>query len=134
MVIDKAFLDRLTEEAKASPRKRMHYDLRDDENDLSMRMLNAMEPETVIPIHRHNATTEEIVVLRGEVEEILYDDQGNEVDRYHLKAGGDAMACRVPIGQYHTCRSLKSGTVIIEFKRGMYDPATTEDFLKSGKG
>lgn len=134
MVIDKAFLDRLTEEAKASPRKRMHYDLRDDENDLSMRMLNAMEPETVIPIHRHNATTEEIVVLRGEVEEILYDDQGNEVERYHLKAGGDAMACRVPIGQYHTCRSLKSGTVIIEFKRGMYDPATTEDFLKSGKG
>lgn len=134
MVIDKVFLDRLTEEAKASPRKRMHYDLRDDENDLSMRMLNAMEPETVIPIHRHNATTEEIVVLRGEVEEILYDDQGNEVDRYHLKAGGDAMACRVPIGQYHTCRSLKSGTVIIEFKRGMYDPATTEDFLKSGKG
>jgi len=134
MVIDKVFLDRLTEEAKASPRKRMHYDLRDDENDLSMRMLNAMEPETVIPIHRHNATTEEIVVLRGEVEEILYDDQGNEVEHYHLKAGGDAMACRVPIGQYHTCRSLKSGTVIIEFKRGMYDPATTEDFLKSGKG
>ena len=134
MVIDKAFLDRLTEEAKASLRKRMHYDLRDDENDLSMRMLNAMEPETVIPIHRHNETTEEIVVLRGEVEEILYDDQGNEVDRYHLKAGGDVMACRVPIGQYHTCRSLKSGTVIIEFKRGMYDPATTEDFLKSVKG
>ena len=134
MVIDKAFLDRLTEEAKASPRKRMHYDLRDDENDLSMRMLNAMEPETVIPIHRHNATTEEIVVLRGEVEEILYDDQGNELEHYFLKAGGDAMACRVPIGQYHTCRSLKSGTVIIEFKRGMYDPATTEDFLKSVKG
>ena len=134
MVIDKAFLDRLTEEAKASPRKRMHYDLRDDENDLSMRMLNAMEPETVIPIHRHNETTEEIVVLRGEVEEILYDDQGNEQEHYYLKAGGDAMACRVPIGQYHTCRSLKSGTVIIEFKRGMYDPATTEDFLKSVKG
>lgn len=134
MVIDKDFLDRLTEEAKASPRKRMHYDLRDDENDLSMRMLNAMEPETVIPIHRHNETTEEIVVLRGEVEEILYDDQGNEQEHYYLKAGGDAMACRVPIGQYHTCRSLKSGTVIIEFKRGMYDPATTEDFLKSVKG
>ena len=134
MVIDKVFLDRLTEKAKASPRKRMHYDLRDDENDLSMRMLNAMEPETVIPIHRHNETTEEIVVLRGEVEEILYDDQGNEQEHYYLKAGGDAMACRVPIGQYHTCRSLKSGTVIIEFKRGMYDPSTTEDFLQSGQG
>lgn len=129
MVIDKAFLDQLTDAAKASPRKRMHYDLRDDENDLSMRMLNAMEPETVIPIHRHNETTEEIVVLRGEVEEILYDDKGNEVERYHLTAGGDVMACRVPMGQYHTCRSLKSGSVIIEFKRGMYDPETTEDLF-----
>ena len=134
MVIDKAFLDQLTDAAKASPRKRMHYDLRDDENDLSMRMLNALEPETVIPIHRHNETSEDVIVLRGEVEEIFYDDQGNEVGRYRLKPGGDMMACRVPMGQYHTCRSLQSGSVIIEFKRGMYDPATTEDFLKSVKG
>ena len=129
MIIDNVFLDQLTALAKVSPRRRMHYDLRDDEKDFSMRMLNAMEPDTIVPIHRHNETSEEIVVLRGEVEEILFDDQGNEVERYHLTAGGDAMACRVPIGQYHTCRSLKSGTVIIEFKRGMYDPEKTEDLL-----
>lgn len=129
MIIDNVFLDQLTALAKVSPRRRMHYDLRDDEKDFSMRMLNAMEPDTIVPIHRHNETSEEIVVLRGEVEEILFDDQGNEIERYHLKAGGDAMACRVPIGQYHTCRSLKSGTVIIEFKRGRYDPEKTEDLL-----
>ena len=134
MIIDKAFLDQLTAQAQASPRKRIHYDLRDDPEDTSMRMLNALEPGTVVPIHRHNDTSEEIVVLRGAVEEVFYDSQGVETACYHLVAGGDAMACRVPIGQYHTCRSLKSGTVIIEFKRGMYDPATTEDFLKSVKG
>lgn len=129
MIIDNVFLDQLTALAKVSPRRRMHYDLRDDEKDFSMRMLNAMEPDTIVPIHRHNETSEEIVVLRGEVEEILFDNQGNEIERYHLKAGGDAMACRVPIGQYHTCRSLKSGTVIIEFKSGRYDPEKTEDLL-----
>lgn len=129
MIIDNAFLDRLTAQAQASPRKRMHYDLRDDPADTSMRMLNAMEPGTEIPIHRHNDTSEEIVVLRGAVEEVFYDDQGNETERYRLEAGGDAMACHVPIGQYHTCRSLKSGSVIMEFKRGMYDPKRTEDFL-----
>ena len=129
MIIDNAFLDQLTAKAQTSPRKRMHYDLRDDTADTSMRMLNALEPGTVIPIHRHNDTSEEIVVLRGEVEEVLFDDKGNEVECYHLTAGGDIMACRVPMGQYHTCRSLKSGSVIIEFKRGMYNPETTEDYF-----
>lgn len=129
MIIDNTFLDRLTAQAQASPRKRMHYDLRDDPADTSMRMLNALEPGTVVPIHRHIDTSEEVVVLRGEVEEIFYDDKGNETTHYRLVAGGEAMACHVPLGQYHTCCSLKSGTVIIEFKRGMYDPETTEDFL-----
>ena len=129
MIIDKAFLDQLTAQAQASPRKRMHYDLRDDMTDTSMRMLNALEPGTVIPIHRHTNTSEDVVVLRGEVEEVFFDENGNETERYHLTAGGDAVACRVPIGQYHTCRSLRSGSVIIEFKRGMYDPDKTEDLL-----
>lgn len=132
MIIDNAFLDRLTAQAQASPRKRMHYDLRDDEKDNSMRMLNALEPDTVIPIHRHTDTSEEVVVLRGEVEEVLFDDQGDETTRYHLVAGGDAVACHVPMGVFHTCHSLRSGSVIMEFKRGMYDPETTEEMLVKG--
>lgn len=107
----------------------MHFDLRDSEQDGSMRMLNAVEPGTVIPIHRHNETSEEVVVIRGKVEEILYDAQGQETERYVLEAGSGCVACHVPMGCYHTCRSLASGSVILEFKNGRYDPHTTEDFL-----
>lgn len=129
MLINNELLDALTQRAKESPRLRMHYDLRDSEQDGSMRMLNALEPGTVVPIHRHNETSEEIVVLRGRVEVSLYDAEGNEVAFYRLEPGTDSMACHVPLAAYHSSRSLCSGTVIIEFKNGMYDPETTEDFL-----
>lgn len=129
MRIDTDLLNKLTEQAKASPRKRQHFDLRDSAEEPCMRMLNALEPETVIPIHRHRETSEEVVVLRGAVEEILYNDLGEEVERWRLKAGSECMACKVPMGMYHTCRSLQSGSVIMEFKQGRYDTATTEELL-----
>ena len=129
MKIDKALLDELTERAKGNPRRRMHYDLRDSEEDGSMRMLNAIEPETVIPIHRHAETSEDVIVLRGEAVEVLYDAEGQEVERYHMAQGSECIACHVPVGMYHTCKSLRSGTVIFEFKNGRYDPERTEELL-----
>lgn len=130
MVIDELLLDVLKEKAKANPCHRMHYDLRDSEDDGSMRMLNAIEPETVIPIHRHADTSEDVIVLRGEAVEVLFDSEGREVERYRMAAGSECMACHVPKGMYHTCRSIKSGTVIFEFKNGKYDPNGTEEFLR----
>ena len=130
MKFDKEFLDQLSEQAKVSPRRRMHFDLRDSTDEGAMRMLNALEPGTVIPIHRHNETSEDVVCLRGCVEEVLYDAKGKETERYRLQAGTDCCACHVPMGQYHTCHSLESHSVIIEFKHGRYDPLTTEDFLE----
>ena len=130
MILGKRLLDELTEQAKANPRHRMHYDMRDSEEEMSMRMLNAIEPETVIPVHRHQETSEDVIVLRGEAMEIFYDTDGREVERYHLVAGSECVACHVPLGQFHTCKSLRSGTVIFEFKTGKYDPEETEDFLK----
>lgn len=133
MVLDNSLLDKLTAQAKVSPRLRMHYDLRDSADDQSQRMLNAIEPGTIIPIHRHTMTSEEVVVLRGRAEEVLFDDQGHETARYRLAPGGtepgSAPAIHVPMGQYHTCQSLESGTVIIEFKNIKYDPLTTEECL-----
>lgn len=107
----------------------MHYDLRDTVNDPCMRMLNALEPETVVPIHKHSETSEDVICIRGCVEEVLYDAEGNEMERYRLQPGTECMACHVPMDQYHTCISLESGSVIVEFKNGKYDPVTTEIFL-----
>ena len=115
--------------ARKNPRMRQHYDLRDSEDDTCMRMLNAIEPETVIPIHRHTMTSEDVVVLRGKAEEVLYDDNGNEVDRILMIPSSKCMGCHVPKGQYHTCLSLESGTVIIEFKNTKYDPEKSEEFF-----
>ena len=103
MYIDKTLLDHLTGQAKASPRLRQHFDLRDSSEDESQRMLNAIEPGTVIPIHRHTMTSEDVVILRGRAEEVFYDNNGKETGRYLLVPGSDTPAIHVPMGQYHTC-------------------------------
>lgn len=128
--IDKSLLDSLTEQAKASPRLRMNYDLRNSSEDTSQRMLNAIEPGSVVPIHRHQKTSETVVVLRGRVIEEFYD----ELERicsatYEVSAGGPACALNIPAGQWHTLRSLESGTVILEVKDGAYEPIGPEDVL-----
>lgn len=135
MLIDKILLDELTEKAKVSLRLRANYDLRDSAEDESQRILNAIEPETVIPIHRHSMTSEDVAILRGKAEFILYDDEGQEGSRCLLIPGGDVLGIHVPKGQYHTCKSLESGTVIIEFKNTKYDPQGTEFLMdEEGKG
>lgn len=126
MKLDTALLDTLTAQAQASPRLRQHYDLRDSEDDTSQRMLNAIEPGTEIPVHRHPDTSEDVIVLRGIAEEVLYDDNGQETARHRLVAGGDTPGIHVPKGQWHTLRSLQSGTVIFESKNGKYDPKGME--------
>ena len=133
MLIDTNILDMLTAQAKVSLRLRQHYDLRDSSDDESQRILNAIEPETIIPIHRHTMTSEDVVVLRGRALEVFFDSNGKETSRHLLVPGGaepdSSPAIHVPKGQYHTCLSLESGTVIIEFKNTKYDPQTTEELL-----
>lgn len=129
--IDNALLDSLTEQAKCSARLRMSYDLRNSEADLSQRMLNAVEPGSVIPIHRHQKTSETMVVLRGRVVVELYD----ELERicssaYEVYPGGDIYALNIPAGAWHTLRALESGTVILEMKDGAYEPVAECDILK----
>lgn len=130
MLINNELLDNLTAQAKASPRLRMHYDLRDSVDDESQRMLNAIEPGTLIPIHKHSATSEDVIVLRGIAEEVFFDDEGRETGRYQLIPGSDTPAIHIPKGQYHQLRSLQSGTVIFESKNTRYTPEGTEEYLK----
>jgi cupin fold WbuC family metalloprotein len=129
MKIDNTLLDDLTAQAKASPRLRMNMDLRDSAEDLSQRMLNALEPGTVLPIHRHRNTSETVAILRGRAVQYLYDDEGIETDAVLLEADGEIPAMQVEMGQWHRLEALESGTVIVEFKNGAYEPICLEDIL-----
>ena len=129
MKIDNALLDRLTAQAQASPRLRMNMDLRNSAADSSQRMLNAIEPGSVVPVHRHRATSETVVVLRGRVVEEYYSSEGECVASYDLAAGGPICALNIPAGQWHTLRSLESGTVILEMKDGAYEAISPVDIL-----
>lgn len=129
MTIDDKLLDELQLQAKASPRLRVHLDLRNDADEDSQRMLNVMEPETFVPIHRHNDTIETVIILRGKMDEIYYDSEGNETGRIHLDASKGVYGLQIPMGQYHSVEALTPCT-IIEIKAGKYDPAKTEDYLK----
>lgn len=128
MIIDSLILDALTTQAKASTRLRMNLDLRNSPEDHSQRMLNAIEPRTELPIHRHRTTSETVVCLRGHFEEYFYDEEGRLTDTIDMVPGGTLI--NIPAGQWHSLRSLESGTVLLECKDGPWEPLVEEDILK----
>ena len=130
MKITQALLDKLTEEAKASPRLRMNYDLRNGAEDQSQRMLNAIEPGSPLPIHRHQNTSETVVCLRGRLVWEFYDELERIcTERIELSPNGQVVALNVPAGQWHTVKALESGSVIMEVKDGAYEPLADVDVL-----
>ena len=130
MKITQQIMDELTEKAKASPRLRMNYDLRNSAEDKSQRMLNAIEPNSSLPIHRHKDTTETVVCLRGRLGEEYYDELERIcTEAIELSPNGPVVAVNIPAGQWHTVRALESGTVILEVKDGPYEPTGPEDVL-----
>ena len=132
MKITQAQLDNLTEQAKASPRLRMNLDLRNSAEDKSQRMLNAIEPGSPLPIHRHRNSSETVVCLRGRLVEEFYDELERRcTEAIELSPNGPVVAVNIPIGQWHTVHSLESGTVILEVKDGAYEPLGPEDILES---
>ena len=131
MIITQALLDKLTEQAKVFPRLRMNYDLRNSDADLSQRMLNAIEPGSPLPIHRHQKTSETVVCLRGRLIEEYYDELERIcTESIELSPNGPTVALNIPAGQWHTVRSLESGTVILEMKNGPYEPISPVDILE----
>ena len=131
MKISQAILDNLTEQAKASPRLRMNLDLRNSAGDQSQRMLNAIEPGSPLPIHRHQKSSETVVCLRGRLVEEYYDELERIcTERIELSPNGPVVALNIPAGQWHTVQALESGTVILEMKNGKYEPLSDVDILK----
>ncbi len=127
MIIDEFVLDRLTEHAKCNPRLRCNLDLRNSPEDKSQRMLNAIEPGTVMPVHRHRFTSETCVCVRGHFEEYFYDEQGNLTETVDMVPGG--IVLNIEKGQWHSLKSLESGTVLLEAKDGPYEPLGVGDVL-----
>ncbi len=129
MQITQVLLDDLTAQAKASPRLRMNFDLRNSASDQSQRMLNAIEPGSPLPIHRHRKSSETVVCLRGRLVEEFYDEQGGCTESIEISPNGPVVALNIPIGQWHTVRVLEPGTVILECKDGPYEPIEEDDIL-----
>lgn len=130
MVITQALLDKLTEEAKANPRLRQSFDLRNSVEDDSQRMLNAIEPGSEMPIHRHKFTSETVVCLRGCLVEEFFDELERIcTDRIELTPNGPVVAVDVPAGQWHRVYAKESGTVLMESKNGKWEPLGEEDIM-----
>lgn len=131
MRITQALLDSLTRQAKSSPRLRMNLDLRNSADDQSQRMLNAIEPGSPLPIHRHQKTSETVVCLRGRLVWEFFDELGRIcTEKIELSPNGPIVALNVPQGQWHTVKALESGSVIIECKDGPYEPQSPADVLE----
>lgn len=129
MIITKEILDNLTVKAKESPRLRCNLDMRNSADDQSQRMLNALEPGTVMPIHRHKGSSETCVCIRGHFEEYFYDSDGRLTDTVDMVPGG--VVLNIEKGQWHSLRCLESGTILLEAKNGKYAPlAQDEIFLE----
>ena len=127
MEFDKDFLDKLFEQATMSPKLRQCFDLRTSEADTSQRMLIALLSGTVVPIHRHPQSTENVLLLFGKIVEVICDENGNEIERIHLDPTVGNYGCVVPQGAWHTVEVLEP-SVIYEAKDGKYGEDGSETF------
>ncbi len=130
MIINNTLLDELTAQARVNPRLRQGLDMRTALTDYSQRLLNAMEPGTIMPIHRHKKTSETMVIVRGKLIERLYDDAGKLTDEYVMEPCGEYPMIQIEAGQWHSLEVLESGTVIFEAKDGKYMPLEDDDIMK----
>ena len=129
MKLDKKLFEEIAEQAAASPRLRMHYDLRDSADENGQRMLNVLLPGTKSAIHRHSNTSEVVICIYGSCIERFYDDKGQETDCFTLKAGSDFPGLVIPMGIYHSLEATDAMSVVVEVNAGKYDPVKTEEFL-----
>ena len=125
--IDKKLINELFDKAVVSDRKRKNYDLRTSSNDGSQRMLNALLPGSIVPIHRHPKSNENVILLCGKLVEVIYDAEGNETERIHLDPSVGNFGCVVPAGAWHSVEVLEP-SVIYEAKDGKYGEDGSETF------
>ena len=126
-LIDKQLLDDVSRQAQKSDRLRMNYDLRNSPEDKSQRMLSAIEPGTQVPIHRHLASSETVIIIRGRIRWLFYDEQGRITESTELWSDGDVRMLNVEKGRWHSLECLESGSVLFEAKDGPYHPLEEDE-------
>ena len=129
MLIDENLLDSVTSKAKESDRLRMNYNFHESLDSKAQRLLNALEPGTELPIHRHQHTAETYIVLRGAIKVLFYNDDRVLTDEFMVDPLEGVYGLHIPIGQWHTLEVLESGTMIFEVKDGPYTPMGPEDLM-----
>lgn len=127
--INKELLDSLFAKAEGCERKRMNYDLRTSAEDNSQRMLNALLSGTMVPVHRHPMSNECVFLLKGRLDEVIYDEEGKEIERIALDPSAGKYGCVVPKGAWHTVHVIEP-SVIFEAKDGRFGEDGSETMEK----
>lgn len=130
MIIDKCLLDRVSLQAKQSPRLRMNYNFHQSLDDKCHRFLNAVEPGTEVPIHKHPTKDETFVLLRGRVVVYTYNDDGIVLESVELNPNEGRYGVNIPKGVWHKVESLETGSVFFECKEGPFVPHEEDGILK----
>ena len=128
-IIDKKLLDSVTSKAIDSERLRMNHNFHSSADSKAQKLLNALEPGTLLPIHRHRHTSETYVLLRGKIRVMFYDNEGVEVESFDLDPLMGNYGVDIPAGTWHTLEVLESGSVIFEVKDGPYTPIEEVDLM-----
>lgn len=129
-LIDRELLDQVSKKAQESPRRRMNYNFHDSPDAKAQRLLNALEPGTELPIHRHTHTAETYLILRGKIRVLFYNDRKEITESVELCPTANCFGVHIPPGQWHTLEVLEPETVIFEIKDGPYLPLTAENILE----
>jgi len=129
-IIHSALLDYVTTQAQESTRLRMNYNFHEGASSPSQRLLNALEPGTELPVHRHRHTAETYILLRGRLRVIFYNDARLVVDSTILDPLKGQFGVNIPAGQWHTVEALEPQTTIFEAKDGPYGSLGEEDVLR----
>lgn len=129
-LIDELLLDEVTKQAQESPRLRMNYNFHDSLEAKAQRLLNALEPGTVLPIHRHPHTAETYLLLRGKIKVLFYNDLKEETESVVLEPQAGIYGVHILQNQWHTLEVLERGSVIFEVKDGPYSPLEEKDILR----
>ena len=130
MIITYQLLDTISTQAKESPRLRMNYNLHESLDAKVQRLFNAMEPGTVIPIQRHQNTAETLMLVRGQMKVVLYNDNKNIIEEAILSHESGNYGVHIPVGVWHCVEILEPGTVMFEVKEGPYEPLKPEDMME----